>query len=300
MTSIDMETLFTILYVRVDDWYQADGQRLVPQIGRPPRFSVSEMLTLMLAEEYLPFASERTFVAFIRANYGRLFPRLLDHSQYNRRARGLAGVLEALRQQWLWDWGLAGCRHFLLDTKPVPVVGYKRSKRHSAFCGSAAYGYCASRALHYFGYKLVLLSSRDGIPVSYELVAANTDERQAAETVLDSVRHSQIVGDKGFLGVQWQEEMQVWTGNGLLTPKRHNQHQQHPAGVERYLNAVRERIEGVFHELQNTGRHVEHLLAKTISGVARRLMSKMAAHLLKQMLRREGIDVASFEVSSPR
>ena len=34
---------------------------------------------------------------------------------------------------------------FLLDTKPVPVMGYKRSKRHSDFAGSADYGVCVSR-----------------------------------------------------------------------------------------------------------------------------------------------------------
>ena len=30
----------------------------------------------------------------------------------------------------------------LLDTKPVPVVGYRCSKKRSDFQGSAAYGYC--------------------------------------------------------------------------------------------------------------------------------------------------------------
>ncbi|MDJ0678068.1 MAG: hypothetical protein QNJ36_22240, partial [Calothrix sp. MO_167.B42] len=41
----------------------------------------------------------------------------------------------------------------LLDTKPVPVVGYKRDKRQSDFTGSADYGWCASRKMNYFGYK---------------------------------------------------------------------------------------------------------------------------------------------------
>ncbi len=38
---------------------------------------------------------------------------------------------------------------YLIDTKPIPVLGYKRSKRHSDFRGSADYGYCVSRKLHY-------------------------------------------------------------------------------------------------------------------------------------------------------
>ncbi len=80
------------------------------------------------------------------------------------------------------------------------MVGYKRSKKHSDFAGSASYGVCVSRNLKYFGYKLVLLSTREGLPVAYELVPAHTDERAAADTVLSVLWHCDVVGDKGFLG----------------------------------------------------------------------------------------------------
>lgn len=56
-----------------------------------------------------------------------------------------------------------------------------------------------------------------------------------------------------------------------------------------------ERIEGTFHELQNTGRHLEHLLAKTVLGLATRLIAKVTAHLLRYWLRLHfEIDVQSF------
>ena len=67
---------------------------------------------------------------------------------------------------------------YLLDTKPVPVVGYKRFKKHSDFAGNAEYGQCASRNLSYFGYKLVVLSTLSGIPMAYELVPANRSEER--------------------------------------------------------------------------------------------------------------------------
>ena len=74
---------------------------------------------------------------------------------------------------------------------------------------------------------------------------------------------------------------------------------QHPDGFESLLNSVRERIEGVFHELQNTGRNVERLLAKTIIGLATRVIAKVTAHLLKHILRlRYGIDVQTFQCST--
>jgi len=185
---------------------------------------------------------------------------------------------------------------FLLDTKPVPVVGYKRSKAHSYFTGSAAYGVCASWNLKYFGYKLVCLSPLDGLPVICELVPANLDEREAAETVLFVLSHGQAFADKGFIGADWQADITAATGTRIFTPKRRNQHDQNTPAFE---NGLRERIEGAFQELQNTGRHLEHLLAKTIVGLCTRVIAKLTSHALRRLLRQVfGIDVQTFRVAA--
>ncbi|HIQ05186.1 MAG TPA: IS982 family transposase, partial [Anaerolineae bacterium] len=60
--------------------------------------------------------------------------------------------------------------------------------------------------MKYFGFKLVMLMTLGGIPAAFELVPANTDERVAAEEVLDSVWNCDIIGDKRFLGQDWQQE----------------------------------------------------------------------------------------------
>jgi len=109
-------------------------------------------------------------------------------------------MFEALRRTWVMQLGGGSAISFVVDTKPIPVMGYKRSKRHSDFHGSADYGYCAARKMKYFGYKLVMLSTLKGLPIAYELVSANTDERKAVEGVLRAVCHSDIYGDKGFVG----------------------------------------------------------------------------------------------------
>jgi hypothetical protein len=294
-----MVMLLTIIYVLVDDWYQAEGQALLKgKVGRKPTFSDSEVITLMLAMDFIPFPSETQFIGFIRANYLRLFPHLVAQSEFNRRARGLRLLVEALRRAWVVDLGGTQERQFLLDTKPVPVVGYKRTKRHSDFAGSAAYGVCASRNLHYFGYKLVMISTLDGLPVVYDLVPANLEEREAAEAVVFSLAHCDLLGDKGFLGEDWQALIRDLTGNRIWTVKRDNQHVQNPVEFDRLLNRIRERIEGVFHEVQNTGRNLERLLAKTIVGLCTRIIAKMTSHALKLLLRRDfGINVQTFHVS---
>jgi hypothetical protein len=65
------------------------------------------------------------------------------------------------------------------------------------------------------------------------------------------------------------------------------------------LSSVRERIEGVFHEIQNTGRNIERLLAKTIVGLCTRVIAKMTSHLLRHLLLIDFcVNVQTFEVLS--
>ena len=296
MTSIDLESLMTIIYVLVDDWYQAEGKMLLRgKAGSKPEFSDSEMLTLMVMQDFVPYAGETQYIGYIRANYLSAFPKLVDQSQYNRRSRGLWQVMEQLRQSWVRQLGGRDERQLLLDTKPVPVMGYTRSKKHSAFAGRAAYGYCAARKLDYFGYKLVCLTTLDGLPVVYDLVPANLEERLAAESVLGRVQDCDIFADKGFIGQDWQADILTTSGNRIWTTKRANQHTQNAVAFDRLLNHVRERIEATFHQLNNTGRFLERLLAKTVLGLSTRIIAKVTALTLRFFLKRYfAIDIQSF------
>lgn len=226
MTSIPMIDLMTIIFVLVDDWYKSNGVQLLNgKVGAKPNFTDSEMITLMLAQEFIPFPSETQYVGFNRANYLALFPKLVDQSQYNRRACALRILVEHLRRYWIVQKGCHLQTRFLLDTKPVPVLGYKRDKRRSDFAGKADYS--------------------------------------------------------------------------LWTPSRTNQKYLNSPNLDRLLSKIRERIEDVFHEIQDTGRNIERLLAKTVLGLTTRVITKMTAHLLRhQLLIDFGVNVQTFEVVS--
>ena len=299
MATISIEELLLVTYVLVDDWYEQKGQYLLARtVGLKPVFSDSEMLTLMLAIDFFEFSSERRYHAFVEANYLDLFPHLLDQSQYNRRARSLRYLLNALRQDWASELGVRWEKHFLLDTTPVIVVGYRRDKSHSHFRGSADYGYCAARRLKYFGYKLVMLTTIDGTPYSFELVPAHTDERDAADEILDTLPWgSHAWSDKGFIGEDWQA---AWQAHGIFvwTAKRENQKEQNPPEFDQLLNQVRERIEGAYDLLKEGGRSVEKTLAITVEGLAARIIAKISSVTLRLFLRKFfGIDVLTYTVN---
>ncbi|MEH1795743.1 MAG: hypothetical protein V7L17_24405 [Nostoc sp.] len=69
MNTVDGSTLLTTIFVLVDDWYQQKGYRYVPLLpGSLPRFTDSEMLTLLVAMDFFPI-SRRT--AVFRVHQGK-------------------------------------------------------------------------------------------------------------------------------------------------------------------------------------------------------------------------------------
>jgi hypothetical protein len=185
---------------------------------------------------------------------------------------------------------------FIVDTTPIIAVGYKRDKSHSEFVGSANYGYCAARRMRYFGYKLAMLVNLDGIAGPIELLPANTDERACADEVLDQLpRGSRVLGDKGFIGKDWQES---WNKRGIhmITFKRKNQADQPAPEANRFLNSVRERIEGVYKLLKTAGESIEHTYAHTVEGLCTRVVTKITSLAARLFLRKFwNIDILTFK-----
>jgi len=93
--------------------------------------------------------------------------------------------------------------------------------------------------------------------------------------------------------------MQVFdqTNNLIWSPCQSNQHYQNANSLDQWLSCIREHIEAVFHEVQNTGRNIERLLAKTVVGLCTRVIAKMTSHLLRHLLHIDfGVNVQNFEV----
>ena len=78
MQSISTVELLLVIYVIVDDWYLIEGQVILQ--GKPvrkPQFTDSEVITLMLAQDYISYPGENQYIGYIKANYADLFPDLV-------------------------------------------------------------------------------------------------------------------------------------------------------------------------------------------------------------------------------
>jgi hypothetical protein len=119
-----------LVYFIVDNWYLAEGHEyLKGKPGRKPDFTDSEMITFMILKELLQFSSERKFLGFMNGNYSDMFPDMVDQSQFNRRSRSLRLIMDKLRCHFAHELGTQLASLYVLDTQPVPVVGYSALRR---------------------------------------------------------------------------------------------------------------------------------------------------------------------------
>jgi len=143
----------------------------------------------------------------------------------------------------------------------------------------------------------VLLVTADGIPVAFELVPANTDERDAAEEVLPSANPNSIaLGDKGFIDEERQVEWQNCYGVSVQTFKRKNQYVKNEPEVSELLKAHRSQIETTISSLERV-EDIENTGAKTVLGLSTRVIVKITSYTFRHyLLRFYGIDVLNFQV----
>jgi hypothetical protein len=266
----DLEALVVAAYVFADEF---------PVPARPgprSRISDAELVALAVCQAAMGICSDRQFLGLVGWRLPGWFPYLPSQSQYNRRLRGLTGLLTMVQQRLAGLLDAGGAR--LADGTLIGVANYAGCAGHSEFAGVAAYGFCAAKSEWVWGVRLVLRADRRGLPLGYTLVPANEHEY---EPLLDLVEPGErVIGDKGLWGRAYNQRMQCAEVE-LLTPARERTAANHDR--ERTLAGLRLTIESVFSNLKEQMRLERHL-AKTPRGLAQRIAQRLLALTLGILL----------------
>lgn len=268
----DLEALVVAAYVFADEY------PVPARPGRPPLIEDAELVALAVCQAAIGISSDRQFLGLVARVLPGWFPHLPEQSQYNRRLRGLVGLISIVQQRlarWLDTGGLR-----LSDGTLLGVANYPGCQRRSGFAGFARFGFAKSQHRFVYGVRLVLLTDERGLPLGYTIVPANEKEYEPLADLLTGTPAEVVVADKGFWGRDYTRRLAA-NGTRLLTPEKTrtaaNQRR------ERALASTRLVIESVFANLKEQMRLERHL-ARTPAGLAVRIAQRILALTLGILL----------------
>lgn len=275
----NLDTLATALYVTTDDYLKANPHLTPwrPRIGLAPRISDAELITLAVMQALLGYHSERRWIRFARTHLISMFPHLPQQAGYNKRLRRLTDVMQRVLAHLAADTGLWADDVWVADSTPVECGRSRETVKRSDLAGWAEYGYCASHSRFFWGLRLHLLATLDGLPVGFALTGAKADERDVLQGMLESTpalvpSGQTIMADKGYYGHVFEHDLDE-AGIVLLRPARKGEP---PRDGARLLKPLRQRIESVFDTLKGQLGLEQHG-GRTLAGVVIRVLQRLLA-----------------------
>jgi hypothetical protein len=270
----DLNTLLTALYVKIDDHL---GRHT--RIGRPPKLSDAELLTLAVAQVLLGFRSETRWLRFVPRALPAAFPYLPRQSGYNKRLRSALPLIKRLIRVLATDTDLWHDPLWLVDSTPVECARSRPTVKRSNLAGWAGYSYCPSHSRFFWGLRLHLIATPAGLPITWALADPKLDERQVLMAVLDhdpallAARPGlTIIGDKGYVSAELDRYL-TEHGVELLRPSYRNRT---PRPGQRLLKPIRQLIESVFDTLKGQ-LDLELHGGRSIDGVGARVGQRLLA-----------------------
>ena len=276
----DLDTLATALYVTTDDLLIAHPERVPvrPLVGIEPRTSDAEMLTLAVMQALLGFTSETRWLRYAREHLLGMFPTLPGQSGYNKRVRKLAATMTWLITELGRQTSITSDDVWVVDSTPVECARSRETVKRSELAGWAEYGYCSSHSRYFWGLRLHLVCTLQGLPVGWAVTGAKADEREVLTAILDATpalvgENRQImIADKAYYGRQFEADLER-AGVELLRKPRKGEP---PRPGLRFFKPLRQVIESVNDTLKGQ-LDLENHGGRTPAGVCARIAQRILA-----------------------
>ena len=207
-----------------------------------------------------------------------LIPKMLSKSRLNRRIHklptwiwlGLIQFLACLRRSANED------NEYVVDSYPLPVCRLVRAQRLKILEGKEHMGYCAAQDQYFFGFKVHVIITATGQPVTFRIGPGSEHDMKAFKQMDLCLLEegASIFGDKAYNDYGYEDQLKAQ--GILLKPKRKCNSKRGPA-LEWLINAprVRKYIETVFSSI--TSWMPRKLHAVTKPGLIVKISSFIAA-----------------------
>ena len=198
----------------------------------------------------------------------------IEISRFNRRLHGLSDWLAFLALT-LGELFVRG-DVFVIDSAPIPVCRRVRARRCRKVRGREYCGYCAAKKEKFFGWRLHLICTPTGVPVSFSLVPGGFhDLTPIHELAYLLPRGARLFGDKAYNAAADEATILAETGVRLIPMRKANMAPHAWFLDDLELREYRHTIETVNSQLEKMG--VERLHARTNPGLELKVHASLIA-----------------------
>jgi hypothetical protein len=261
-----------VVFCLVDDELKAPDLPPPRTRGPRPTLADSEVIAMEIAGEFWGLADDRALYRHFRRSYAAEFPALVgvDRTTFVRQAANLCWLKRRLQRRLarrladpLAPW--------VIDSFPLPACRFARARTCRRFAGAAAFGFDPVADKAFYGFRLHLRTSLDGVILGYEVAAANEPETELVWELAPTPVGTGL-GDRNYWSPPLQAEFRE-AGGELLAPYKHARRDPDPKRSA-WLLRLRRRIETAIGQLVDRFRcrqtkvkdlwHLEHRLVRKI------------------------------------
>lgn len=248
---------FTIaIYCFIDDLLLKIDNK---SIDKRRKLTNSQVITTVIVSAKYFYGNQASACAYLASHYGFKIP---DKSNFNRILHDLVDLIEEL----FFYLGLIFKKLnlqsvYIIDSFPVAVCKNIRISRSKLIKGEEFRGYNASKREFFYGFKVHVITTGDGIPVEFMVTAGTAHDNITFQGMdINLPENSDLYGDAAYINKEYKEFYEKFNGIRLKTATKKN-------SLEK--NTWAEELENKYHRktIENTFANITAKFPKKIHAV---------------------------------
>lgn len=182
------------IFCLIDDILQ--GINHVEDVRR--QVSDSEIILTAIVSSTSFYGNHCSAIKFMK-QYG-FIPNMLDKSRFNRRLHKIGKLLYEIFEIVSSYFKDFCCEmHYIIDSFPVAVCNNMRIANCKIITEKKWRGYTASMRSYFYGVKVQLLTTKDGIPIAFHFTPGKTGDAKALGKMIDKLPvEASLYGDSAY------------------------------------------------------------------------------------------------------
>jgi hypothetical protein len=253
-------------------------------MGKEPAYKVSDacVLTTAIVAARFFYGNQQAAIGYMKDHQGL---QLLNKSSFNRRLHKLEHVLEGLFY-YLSDLfkGLNLESEYVMDSFPVAVCDNIRISRSRLVVGETFRGKIASKRRYFYGFRVQVIATIDGLPVQYLIHPGAFVDVTALQTMDVALpKNSYLYCDSGYTDYQQEDYYAQCEQIHLRVQRKKNSTRKDEPYMDYLKKAIRQKIEQTFSRI--TRLFPKHIHAVTQKGFCLKILLFLLAYSLEQTLK---------------